>query len=63
MAHHNIKVKLSNIATLLGGSLQGEDIENTVSALQKIRKAAQYVLFLQNSILNMQKKVQHQHIL
>lgn len=29
MAHHNIKVKLSNIATLLGGSLQGEDIEIT----------------------------------
>ncbi len=29
MAHHNIKVKLSNIATLLGGSLQEEDIEIT----------------------------------
>lgn len=29
MAHHHIKVKLSNIAALLGGSLQGEDIEIT----------------------------------
>ena len=29
MAHHNIKVKLSNIAALLGGSLQGNDIEIT----------------------------------
>ena len=29
MAHHNIRVKLSNIAALLGGSLQGEDIEIT----------------------------------
>ncbi len=27
MAHHNIKVKLSNIAALLGGFLQGDDIE------------------------------------
>lgn len=29
MAAHNIKVKLSNIAALLSGSLQGEDIEIT----------------------------------
>ncbi|MDE7314229.1 MAG: UDP-3-O-(3-hydroxymyristoyl)glucosamine N-acyltransferase [Mucispirillum sp.] len=29
MAHHNIKVKLSNIAALLDGFLQGEDIEIT----------------------------------
>lgn len=29
MAHHHIKVKLSNIAALLGGSLQGNDIEIT----------------------------------
>ncbi len=29
MANHNIKVKLSNIATLLGGVLDGDDIEIT----------------------------------
>lgn len=29
MAHHNIKVRLSDIATILGGSLKGEDIEIT----------------------------------